>query len=302
MRRSTLGSCIRTLRIRNQMTQAQLADKIGVTDKAVSKWERGLSYPDIELFPVLADILQVTVNDLLRECEDECRPSQLLQRYEMSRDIRTPLHIILGFVEIAKNNLDDEKMLLRYLEGIKVSGEFLMKKLDGLDHRSVAGTDAAADDRDDLNGSDDLEDYLQERIAAAQQHPVRFDFSGKRILIAEDLAINREIASEIIRQTGAETVFAEDGQICLEMVEAAPGGTYDMILMDIMMPNMDGLEATRRIRELDNREKAGIPIVAMTTNTDAQSREAAARAGMNGFTEKPVSVDRLFSEMARHLS
>lgn len=107
MKQSTLGSCIRSLRIQNQMTQTQLADQLGVTDKAVSKWERDLSYPDIALFPKLADVLGVTVNDLLRECGEDCRPSKLPQAFEMSRDIRTPLHIILGFVEIAKQNHDD---------------------------------------------------------------------------------------------------------------------------------------------------------------------------------------------------
>jgi len=91
------------------MTQVQLADILGVTDKAVSKWERDLSYPDIILFPRLADVLGVTVDELLRECRKEYRPSKLHQAFEMSRDIRMPLHIILGLVEVIRNNHDDEK-------------------------------------------------------------------------------------------------------------------------------------------------------------------------------------------------
>ena len=75
MRKSTLGFYIRSLRLQNHMTQAFLAEKLGVTDKAVSKWERDLSYPDMALFPKLADLLGVTVNDLLRECIDEEQPS-----------------------------------------------------------------------------------------------------------------------------------------------------------------------------------------------------------------------------------
>ena len=70
MKKSELGSRIRTLRTQKKMTQAQLADRVGVTDKAVSKWERDLSYPDIALFPSLADVLGVSVNDLLQECEE----------------------------------------------------------------------------------------------------------------------------------------------------------------------------------------------------------------------------------------
>lgn len=100
MKQSTLGSCIRTLRMQNNLTQLQLAELLGVTDKAVSKWERDLSYPDIALFPKLADILGTTVDGLLRECKETCQPSKLLQAFEMSRDIRMPLHIIQGCVEI----------------------------------------------------------------------------------------------------------------------------------------------------------------------------------------------------------
>ena len=245
MKQSTLGSRIRTLRIQNQMTQVQLAARVGVTDKAVSKWERDLSYPDIALFPRLADVLGVTVNDLLLECAEECRPSRLLRAFEMSRDIRAPLHFMLGLVEIAKNYYNEPEKLQRYLKGIRIS--------------------------------------------------------GKRILIAEDVAINREIAAEILHQTGAETEFAENGRVCLEMVEAAPAGGYDLILMDLMMPEMDGLEAARRIRALPDREKASVPIIALTTNVDEKDRKAAFEAGMDAFTEKPIFVDRLFGTMGKYL-
>lgn len=130
MKQFTLGSRIRTLRMKLNMTQAQLANILGVTDKAVSKWERDLSYPDIVLFPKLADVLGITVDDLLRVCDKECRPSKLLQAYEMSRDIRTPLHIILGYVEIIRHNHDDPELLQKYLDGIRISGEYMMTLLD----------------------------------------------------------------------------------------------------------------------------------------------------------------------------
>ena len=104
MKQATLGSYIRYLRTQNHMTQSQLAEKLNVTDKAVSKWERDLSYPDIALFPKLADILGVDVNDLLNECMEEGQPSRLVQIFEMSQDIRTPLHIILGCADMAANH------------------------------------------------------------------------------------------------------------------------------------------------------------------------------------------------------
>lgn len=302
MKQYTLGSCIRSLRMHNQMTQTQLAEKLGVTDKAVSKWERGLSYPDIALFPRLADILGATVNDLLRECRDDCHPSKLLQTFEVSRDIRMPLHIMLGFVEIARQNHSDPEMTLRYLEGIKVSGEYLMSLLNSILQESCCCGSQSECCENIQFGAEQLEAYLHERMSPGADHREDFDFSGKRILIVDDMAINREIAVQVLRQTGAETETAEDGLICCRKLEAMPDGYYDLILMDIMMPNMDGLEATKRIRALPDERKAAIPIIAMTTNVSEKDRKYAFEAGMNDFTEKPIFVDRLFSVMSRCLA
>ncbi len=301
MRHSTLGSCIRSLRVHNHMTQTQLAEKLGVTDKAVSKWERDISYPDITLFPKLADILGVTVNDLLRECKEDYRPPKLLQVFEVSRDIRTPLHIMLGFVEIAKQNHEDPEMLMRYLEGIKVSGEYLMSLLN----RVLQGSCCCPEDESNRNGHPDtladLEKYLHDKMFSnAEQED--FDFSGARVLIVDDMAVNREIAVEVLKKTGAVTETAEDGSICVQMMELMPAGYYDLILMDIMMPNMDGLEATRRIRRLPDERKADIPIIAMTTNASDKDRDAAFAAGMNAFTEKPIFVEKLFTTMSQYLA
>ncbi|MBO5543934.1 MAG: response regulator [Oscillospiraceae bacterium] len=302
MKESTLGACIRTLRKQNHMTQAQLADRLGVTDKAVSKWERDLSYPDIALFPRLADILGATVDELLRECGGDGQPSRLLQVCEMSQDIRTPLHIILGYAEAAKNHPEDPGLVRRYLEGIRISGEYLMTILNGITQAACGcGKDAACCGTAP-EGPEALDRYLQEQISADRKAPDPADFSGRRVLIAEDMAVNREIAAEILKQTGAEIDFAEDGQICLEKVESAPAGTYDLILMDILMPNLDGIEATRRIRQLPDREKAGIPIIALTTNVQNRDRQAAREAGMNAFAEKPVSVEKLFEAMRQIFS
>ena len=280
------------------MTQAQLAAFLNITDKAVSKWERDLSYPDIALFPKLADVLGTTVDDLLRECREEFRPSKLLQAFELSRDIRMPLHIILGFVDIIKNNCCDPEMMQKYLEGIKISGEYMMTLLDRILNENSGGEDAC---EEAPIAPEELEKYLQSRIASGQGQAPAFDFSGRRILVVEDMAINREIAGEILKRTGAEAEFAENGQVCLETLAAKPAGYYDLILMDIMMPKMDGLETTRRIRRLPDRAKAEIPIIAMTSNVSEKDRNAAREAGMDAFTEKPIFVDRLFETMRQYL-
>ena len=300
MRQSSLGSFIRFLRKQNQMTQAQLADLVGVTDKAVSKWERDVSYPDIAIFPKLADIFGITVNDLLRECTDDGQPSRLLRVYEMSHDIRTPLHIILGCVDMAETYHADENMLLRYLESIRVSGEYLLRVLDRV-------LEAGGEDRKMLTAADfpanasELGEFLKKELPLRSGLKRFYDFSGKRVLVAEDMELNREIAGEILKQTKARVEFAEDGEACLKMLEEKPAGYYDLILMDILMPKMDGLETTRRIRKLPDRTKAAIPIIAMTANVFEKDRNDAFAAGMDAFAEKPISTDKLFETMKKYL-
>ena len=110
------------------------------------------------------------------------------------------------------------------------------------------------------------------------------------------------IAAEILKRTGADVDFAEDGQACLDRLEAAPPGRYDLILMDIRMPNLDGIEATRRIRRLPDPGRARVPIVAMTANVYEKDRTAAFEAGMDAFVEKPIAVDRLLATLSRYLS
>ena len=301
MKQSSLGSCIRTLRIRNNMTQLQLAEKLGVTDKAVSKWERALSYPDISLFPAIADVLGTTIDGLLRECQEVHHPSKLLQAFEMSRDIRMPLHIILGCVEIIRNNHDDLEAMQKYLDEIKLSGEYMMSRLDRILHEQQSYGNG--DDRCDEHviPSDNIEQFLQERTSSSQTERQTFQFGGKRILVADDMEINREIAAEILKQTGAATEFAENGMVCLQMVEDAPAGYYDLILMDIVMPHMDGLEATQRIRRLTNQRKADIPIIAMTSKVTEKDKKAALAVGMDAFAEKPIFIDKLFNTIEQFL-
>lgn len=297
MEKNTLGAYIRTLRLQNQMTQSRLAEELNVTDKAVSKWERGLSYPDIAIFPKLADILGVNVSDLLKESLGENPPSRLVQIFEMSHDFRTPLHIILGCTDMAETHYENKDRVLRYLQSIRASGEYLLEIINKIMQTAHQGQAATAN-----SGSNtaNLDDCLKKGTVGRQCLTGVYDFSGKRILIAEDMEINREIVGELLRQNGAGIEFAEDGQICLEKVTAAAAGYYDLILMDVKMPNLDGIEATKRIRRLPDAEKASVPIIAVTANVHEKDRSAAIAAGMNAFTEKPISAEKLFEVMNRH--
>ena len=119
------------------------------------------------------------------------------------------------------------------------------------------------------------------------------DFKGKKLLLVEDNELNREIAVEILQEAGFSLETAEDGTIAVEKMRHADAGKYDLILMDIQMPKMDGYEATREIRKLKEPDKANIPIIAMTANAFAEDRQKAFEAGMNGYIAKPIDISKM---------
>lgn len=126
-------------------------------------------------------------------------------------------------------------------------------------------------------------------------------FQGKRILLAEDNELNAEIAMTILEEAGFMVEHAEDGIICVDMMEKADAGYYDLILMDIQMPNMDGYKATRTIRKLSDPKKAGITIVAMTANAFEEDKKNAYEAGMNDHLAKPIQLEKLYEMMMKYL-
>ena len=124
------------------------------------------------------------------------------------------------------------------------------------------------------------------------------NLQGKRILLAEDNALNAEIAMTILQEAGFIVELAENGEECIQMLEAQPVGYYDLILMDIQMPKMNGYEATEQIRKrTDGREN--IPIVAMTANAFEEDRKKAFAVDMNGHIAKPIDMTALFAELER---
>ncbi len=122
-------------------------------------------------------------------------------------------------------------------------------------------------------------------------------FHRGRILLAEDVELNQEIAVEILGDAGLETEVAGNGQIAVEMLRASEPGYYQVVLMDIQMPVMNGYEATKAIRALENKELASIPILAMSANAFEEDKQEAYKCGMNGHIAKPIDVDSMFETL-----
>ena len=127
------------------------------------------------------------------------------------------------------------------------------------------------------------------------------DFSGKRILLVDDVLINREMARTILEMSGFTVEEAVNGKEAVKMVTAAAPGHYDVILMDIHMPEMDGYEATKLIRSSGDPSICEIPILAMTANVFDEDKRRTAAAGMNGHISKPIDVDHLLETLKQLL-
>ena len=124
---------------------------------------------------------------------------------------------------------------------------------------------------------------------------------GKRILLTEDNDLNAEIAVELLREEGCTVDRAKDGVECVDMLEKAANGTYQMILMDIQMPVMNGYDAAKKIRRMDDPQKAGIPIIAMTANAFSEDKQAALDVGMNDHIAKPINMNILVPTIQKYL-
>ncbi|MDE6789457.1 MAG: response regulator [Ruminococcus sp.] len=134
-----------------------------------------------------------------------------------------------------------------------------------------------------------------EQESSEETPELRFD--GRKILLVEDNELNQEIAQAILENVGFVIDTADDGTVALQMMNEKPKDTYDLILMDVQMPVMNGYQATRAIRALDDPVKAEIPIVAMTANAFEEDRQEAIDSGMNGYVAKPIDIEKLMETL-----
>lgn len=174
----------------------------------------------------------------------------------------------------------------------------IVKKLVSLMGGSIAvesreghGTRVSIDIPARINPAPAMDDRVPRTAPSSMEQP--FSFHGRRILLTEDNAINAEIAMAVLKDAGFEVDHAVDGLMCIDMLKKGGAGQYDLVLMDIQMPHLDGYDTTVRIRNLEDRALAGIPIVAMTANAFDEDRMKAFACGMNGYVTKPLQIAKL---------
>lgn len=144
--------------------------------------------------------------------------------------------------------------------------------------------------------------WLEDAEPTETEDMQKVDFAGKRVLIVEDNALNMEIAKALLEDCNMEVEGAYNGEEAVERMKKVPEGYYDLILMDIMMPVMDGLEATGQIRKLDREDCRTIPIIAMSANAFDEDVRRSLASGMNGHLSKPVNVEKLTEVLGKVLN
>ncbi|MBR0262146.1 MAG: response regulator [Selenomonadaceae bacterium] len=153
-----------------------------------------------------------------------------------------------------------------------------------------------------INLSFKLADEMREEIAAENKHAAQVvDFTDKKLLLVDDIEVNREIAKMLLESEGFIVDTATDGKDAVEKIAASKPGDYDAVLMDIQMPIMNGYEAAKKIRKLENSELAKVPIIAMTANAFSEDVKNALDAGMNGHIAKPIDVPKMMETLAKIL-
>lgn len=249
--------------------------------------------------------------------------------FNMSHDIRTPMNAIIGYAELADKYLNEPDKLKTYMDNICICGQKMLSIIDNIlelariennsitleesviklensfDSCIVMFHSALEEKQQKLTVTKDIKypyvyidnAHVTEIILNIISNAIKY--TGKRILLAEDNDLNAEIAMELLSEEGLEIERAENGVLCVEMLEKALPDYYDMILMDIQMPIMNGYEATQKIRRLEDKEKANIPIIAMTANAFAEDRKKALEVGMNDHVAKPIDMNKLLSIIGR---
>ena len=193
---------------------------------------------------------------------------------DISYKYRTALSTVSGGLELAKKHADNPKKTAECLGRILPAVAELTRLIEDSPFNREAGT-------------------TKEPLSSAKPTSLK----GKRILLVDDNDINREIVRELLEDSGIAVEEAVNGKDSVDKIESHAAGYYDLVLMDLVMPVMDGYKAAKAIRKLKSKKKASVSIVAMTASVSDKDRKAAEKAGMNSFMEKPLDLEKLFQTM-----
>ena len=170
----------------------------------------------------------------------------------------------------------------------------------------LLGGDIAVKSKEGEGSEFSFEIWLPETEEQVQAAPVSADpkgrFKGKKVLLVDDVELNRKIARAMLKVTGIAVDEAVDGEEALRKFEQSPEHGYDMVLMDVQMPVMDGYQASSAIRALDRDDARKVPIIALTANAFKEDIDKALQAGMNAHIAKPIKPDKIVEIMSKHMA
>ena len=204
---------------------------------------------------------------------------------ELSYNVRNPLNTICGITEIARKNIEngcDNETLLSYLDILGDAATELQQTIDHFFERFESG---------------EFGDQYGDKQINVDENVLK----KLRILVVEDSSVSQLIAKELLESRGSIVTVCDSGKEAVDMFEQSITGTYDVILMDINMPGMDGYEATDKIRSSSHPQAKTVPIIAMTAEALPDDIQMALKAGMNDHISKPITADKIVSAIKRVL-
>ena len=223
----------------------------------------------------------------------------------MSHDIRTPLNGIIGMLSVNEAHAEDAEYVSQDRKKARVAADHLLSLInDVLDMSKIEDSKVVLEHKP-FNVIDVIDEVLvigrlraPERHAGSADAEGECDVSGMRVLLAEDNDLNLEIATTLLADEGVAVTCAANGREAFDTFVDRPAGSFDAILMDIMMPVMDGYEAARAIRRSVKADVGSVPIFAMTANAFAEDAQRAHNAGMNGHLTKPIDMEKIKRALA----
>ncbi len=222
-----------------------------------------------EILNAQAELAEKLKTEMELERQRHINEAQSEFLFNISHEIRTPMNSIMGFTSLALKHIDDKDKVREYLEKVEISGKQLLEQID--DFLEIVPTEVAVNEDENISTS------------------------GMRVLLVEDIEFNRMLAETVLEDAGFLVESVPDGSDAVEAVKSHPAWYYDLVLMDIQMPVMNGYEATRAIRAIRREDIPTLPIIALSANARDEDKKQSLKSGMNSHISKPFDVDELLA-------